>query len=213
MSENLDVKKFRQPEHDINPLILSRWSPRAFSGEPLADEEMLSLFEAAKWAPSSMNQQPWRFIYARRDTPAWPRLFSFLNPGNQAWAERAALLIVVISQKNFIASEANRRASATWPKFAAGNANWNASFDAGAAWENLALEASHRGLITHAIAGFDYDRARSELSIPDDYQIEVMIAAGRQGDKFVLPERYQEREFPSDRKPLNELISEGEFRF
>jgi len=197
MADILDVRKFRQPEHEINSLILGRWSGRAFSGEQLTEEELLALFEAAKWAPSSMNQQPWRFIYARRDTPAWDKLFSFLAAANQEWSVRAAVLIVIISQKNFTNGQPNRCAT----------------FDAGAAWENLALEASGRGLVTHPIAGFDYARAKRELKIPDDYQVEAMVAVGRPGDKSVLSARLQEREFPSGRQPLSAIFSEGEFRF
>jgi len=198
MSENsaINISEYRQPEHPINPLILGRWSPRALSGEPLTAEELMSLFEAAKWAPSSSNQQPWRFIYARRDTPAWSKLFSLLTPSNQEWTQRAAALIVIVSQQVFPAGPSR-----------------TASFVTGAAWENLALEASGRGLVAHAMSGFDYDRAKIELKVPDDYKVEAMAAVGRPGDKEQLPERHRKWEFPSGRKSLHEIISEGEFRF
>lgn len=197
MEKTLDVRDYRHPEQEINPLILSRWSPRALSGGKLTAAEKFALFEAAKWAPSSSNSQPWRFIYAENGTAVWPKFFGLLDKGNQEWAVRAALLVVVVSQQ---VSDQGRPLK-------------TASFSAGSAWENLALEAASRGLIAHGMAGFDYERAKSELQIPDDYKVEAMIAVGRPGDKSQLSEKSQKWEFPSDRKKLSEIISEGEFKF
>lgn len=196
LTTDINLNDFRKPEHEINPLILKRWSPRALSGEALREEELLSLLEAAKWAPSAYNGQPWRFIYAKNGTPSWEKLFSALGEFNQAWVSKAAVLVLVISEK-----EHN------------GKLNQTASFDAGAAWENLALEATSRGLVAHGMSGFDYDKARANLNIPETYKLEAMVAIGRPGQKEDLPAALQEREAPSDRQPLSEIISEGEFKF
>lgn len=126
-----EVENARYPEHKINSLFVNRWSPRSMSGEELYDEDIMSLFEAAKWAPSSFNNQPWRFIYAKRNTQHWDRLLNLLYDGNRVWAKDAAVLVAVIARKNF---EYDERPSITH------------QFDAGAAWENLALEASYVAL-------------------------------------------------------------------
>lgn len=192
-----EIKKNRHPEHEIHPIIISRWSARAMTGEPLSDEELMPLFEAAKWAPSSFNSQPWRFVYARRDTKHWETLFNLLGEWNKQWCKNAAVLIVVISRKNF---ERNEKPSRTH------------SFDAGAAWENLAIEGTRRGLVVHAMSGFDYDKARKDLSIPDAYDVECMVAVGKRGKKEDLPPELQQMEVPSTRKTLKELLMKGTFR-
>ena len=191
-----EVKNIRKPEHEINPLILSRWSPRSMTGEEISDEELMSLFEAARWAPSSYNNQPWRFIYAKRNTDHWNRLFNLMVEFNQSWAKNAAVLIVIISKKTF---DHNNQPSITH------------SFDTGAAWENLALQAESMGLVTHGMQGFDYEKAKKELEIPEDYSIEAMIAIGKRGKKEDLPKELQEREIPSARKLLKDIIMEGKF--
>lgn len=183
--------------YKINPLILNRWSPRSMSGEELSDDDMLSLFEAARWAPSSSNNQPWRFIYAKRNTEKWDRLFNLMFEGNKIWTKNAAVLVVVISRKNF---EQNEKPSKTY------------QYEAGAAWENLTLEAATRGLVAHGMAGFNYEKARKELDIPDNFDVMAMIAIGKIGTKENLPQQLQEREHPNDRKPLAEIIMEGQFR-
>jgi len=197
MKINNEVKNIRKPEHKINPLILSRWSPRSMTGEEISGEELMSLFEAARWAPSSYNNQPWRFIYAKRNTKPWDNLFSLMVEFNQSWTKNAAVLVVVISRKNF---EHNNNPSVTH------------SFDTGAAWENLALQASSMGLVTHGMQGFDYEKAKKELGMPEDYSVEAMIAIGKRGRKEDLPKELQERETPSIRKPLKDIIMEGKFK-
>lgn len=167
------------------------------SGEELNDQDIMSLFEAARWAPSSFNNQPWRFIYAKRNTQHWDRLFSLLYEGNKVWAVNAAVLVVVISRKNF---EYDERPSITH------------QLDAGAAWENLALEASLHGIVTHGMEGFDYKKARLDLGISDNFDVMAMIAIGKRGPKENLPLKLQEREFPNDRKPLADIVMEGYFR-
>jgi len=192
-----EVRQSRKPEHEVHPLILNRWSPRAMSGEEVSDNELMPLFEAARWAPSSYNNQPWRFVYARRNTKDWDKLFGLMGEFNQSWAKNAAVLIVVASKKTF---DFNGKPSITH------------NFDAGAAWQNLALEAARKGLVAHGMEGFDYGKAREALEIPGDYDVECMIAVGRKGRKEDLPKEMQERETPSTRKPLKEIIMEGKFR-
>ena len=194
MTTDINVRDFRKPEHEINHLLLKRWSPRALSGAALPGEELMSLFEAAKWAPSAYNNQPWRFIYARNNTPEWDKLFSLLVEFNQLWTKKAAALALLVSRQTF---EHN------------GQPNPTASFDTGAAWENLAIEAANRGLVAHGMSGFDYARAKKEFNISDDYKVEAMIAIGLPGDKNDLPEEMRDNEKPSDRKMLSALVGEG----
>ena len=192
-----EIQTKRTSEYSINPLILSRWSPRSMTGEELGDDDIMSLFEAARWAPSSFNNQPWRFIYAKRNTGYWDRLFNLLVDANKTWAKNAALLAVVISRKNF---EFNEKPARTH------------QFDAGSAWENLALEASSRGIVAHGMQGFDYEKAITELGIPADFEVLAMVAIGKRGPKENLPAELQDKEKPNDRKALKDIIMEGTYR-
>ena len=194
---NPEVERTRKSEYEITPLIINRWSPRSMTGENLNESELMSLFEAARWGPSSFNAQPWRFIYARRNTEHWDRLFNLLAEGNKLWTKNTAALVVIISRKNF---EYDGRPSITH------------QFDAGAAWENLALEACSRGIVTHGMESFDYEKARRDLGIPDSFDVMAMVAIGKRGPKENLPSNLQQREYPSDRKPLSEILMEGRFR-
>ncbi len=186
----------RHADHQINDIFINRWSSRALSGDSITQEELMSLFEAARWAPSSYNAQQWRFIYAKRTTKEWDVLFNLMVPFNQQWAKNAAVLMVVISRAIF---EYNGKPSRTH------------SFDAGSAWMSLALQASDMGLVAHGIEGFDYDKARIDLSIPNEYTIEAMIAVGRPGALSVLSPEMQKTEAPSGRKKVEEFIFEGIF--
>ena len=197
MIDGSDVRE-PQAQHPVDELFLDRWSPRALSGEAISDEELLTLFEAARWAPSSYNNQPWRILYARRETEQWDAFFGLLVEGNQGWAKDAAALLLFVSKETF---DFNGKPYPTH------------SFDTGAAWENLALQATLRGLVTHGMQGFDYERARAELNIPEGFRVEAMIAVGRPGDPAKLPEHLREREAPSGRKSLSEITCEGPFRF
>jgi nitroreductase len=192
----MDIGAYRKPGYGIDELFINRWSPRAMSGESVETDKLLTLFEAARWAPSSNNNQPWRFLYARRDTESWPLFFDLLTESNRIWAVRAAVLVVVFSKTTF---DFNGKPARTH------------SFDAGAAWANLALQGSLMGLVVHGMQGFDYDRAKETLRIPDGYQVEAMIAIGKPGHKEDLPEHLQQREFPSGRKELVEIVGEGLF--
>ncbi|OGP88408.1 MAG: nitroreductase [Deltaproteobacteria bacterium RBG_19FT_COMBO_43_11] len=192
----MDIRDFRKPENNVGELFLNRWSPRAMSGEEIDEAALFSLFEAAKWAPSSNNNQPWRFIYGRRNTKDWATFFNLLAEGNQGWAKNAAVLIVVISKTTFDN----------------GNIARTHSYDAGAAWENFALQGSLAGLVVHGMQGFDYNKAKEVLNIPDGYKVEAMIAVGKKGKKETLPDYLQEREKPSDRKTIAEIAMEGGFK-
>lgn len=196
----IDGSESRKPEarYEVDELFLDRWSPRAMSGEAVSEEELMKLFEAARWAPSSYNNQPWRLLYARRDTGHWPAFLGLLVEGNQAWAKDAAALVLFVSKETF---DFNGKPYPTH------------SFDTGAAWENLALQATLLGLVTHGMQGFDYERARAELNIPEGFRVEAMVAIGRPGDPARLPEKLREREAPSGRKSLSEITCEGAFSF
>jgi nitroreductase len=187
----------RHADYPINPIFTQRWSPRALSGEPITRDQLMSLFEAARWAPSSYNGQPWRFVYAFSGTPEWDALFNLLVPANQEWAKNAAVLMVIASRNIF---EFNNKPERTH------------SFDTGSAWMSMALQAVEMGLVTHGMEGFDYDRARKELHIPEDFTIEAMVAVGKPGEPALLSEKNQEKEKPSDRKKIEEFAFEGTFK-
>lgn len=168
------------------------------TGEPISEAELMSLFEAARWAPSTYNEQEWRFLYARRDTPDWKIFFELLAEGNQEWCSRAALLSVVLAHKVFQRN---------------GKPNPVHVFDAGLAYENLALQGSVMGLVIHGMQGFDFEKARSVLGVPPDFAVVAMFAVGRPGDPDQLPEDYRAIEKPSGRKHVREFIREGKFSF
>jgi nitroreductase len=190
----------RTADHPIDPQFLNRWSPRAFTGEAIPEATLLTFLEAARWAPSGFNAQPWRFIWARRDTAAWAPLFSTLLPFNQAWAAQASALVLVVSQTRWTPPGKTELAD-----------NSSHAFDAGAAWGYLALQASLAGWHAHGIGGFDRELARSTLGIPADYQPQAAVAIGKRGDKAQLPEALQAREAPSPRHPLSAIAAEGRF--
>jgi len=184
----------RVADHPIGRLFLDRWSPRAMSGEQIPEEELMRLFEAARWAPSSFNAQQWRALYARRETEYWPAFLGLLNEGNKVWAKNAAVLAVFIARRNF---EYNNKPSITH------------SYDCGAAWLSFALQGFQLRYVVHGMQGFDYDRARIELNISDEFQIEAMAAIGKPGDASLLPQKLRSNESPSERRKLSASICEG----
>ncbi len=192
-----EIQKARKAADGIHPDIINRWSPRSFSGQEISDKELFLLFEAARWAPSSFNNQPWRFIYAKKNSKHWNLLFDLLVDFNKQWCANASVLVVIVSRKTF---EHNDKPSPTH------------QFDTGSAWENLAIQAISSGFATHAMQGFDYDKAKKDLEVPDEYEVVAMIAIGKKGEKEKLSAELQQREVPSDRKPLDEIIMEGKFR-
>jgi nitroreductase len=169
------------------------------SGEPVTQEELMILFEAARWAPSTYNEQEWRFLFARAGSEHWPTFFDLLTPANQEWCTRAGALIVGLSLQNFTRN---------------GKPNPVHTLDTGLAVENLLLQGASLGLVCHGMAGFDRGRARGALHVPEDVDVEVMIAVGRPGDPHELPEKYRDMDLsPTGRKPVGEFTREGTFAF
>lgn len=183
----------RTTQYDIDDVFLNRYSPRAMSGEPVSQLEIMTLLEAARWAPSASNIQPWRFLYAIRGTADFDLFLSFLMEGNQIWCKNAGAFIIVLSKKNTDD----------------GKPNGTHSFDAGSAWENLALQGANMKLVVHGMAGYNAEPLKKELSIKDEYNVELMIAIGKPGKIEDLPEYLREREQPSQRKGLEEIAFEG----
>jgi nitroreductase len=170
--------------------IKSRWSPRAFSSKPVDHEELMALLEAARHAPSCTNEQPWRFIVADR-ADRLAKMHRVLNEGNQVWATKAPVLILITAKKNFEKT---------------GKDNHWKMFDAGTAWGYFSLEAERRGLVTHAMGGFDREKTRRVFAIDDDLEIITIIAVGYYGDKNELSEFNQNREHPQPRKTLEDIL-------
>jgi nitroreductase len=191
----------RQADHPIDPLFLERWSPRAFDGSDIPDEDLLAIFEAARWAPSAFNSQPWRFLYAKRGDPNWERFLGLLIPWNQSWAHSASVLVYILSDSTPMTDR----------KTGEPQASHTHSFDAGAAWVSLALQATRMGYHAHGMSGVEFDRARAELAVPERYRLEAAAVIGRIGDPATLPEKLQAREVPSGRKSLAEFAFPGNF--
>jgi len=191
----------RTADHPVDPMFLERWSPRAFTGEPLAEADLLTMLEAARWAPSCYNSQPWRFAYARRDTPHWDRFLDLLVPFNRSWAKDASALVIMVS--NSLMRPPGSDKDVPSPTH---------SLDAGTASGYFALQAHKMGWHVHGMAGFDREHAFAELNVPVGYRVEAAYAVGRLGDPAGLPENLRDRERPNSRTPLAELAFEGSFR-
>jgi nitroreductase len=183
----------RVPEAEVDSMFMDRWSPRAFLSEPLTEREIKSLFEAARWAPSSFNEQPWIFIYATK--PEERKIFSsILVEKNQSWAHNAPLLMFALARRKFQKG---------------GTENRHAKFDAGAAWMSLALQARKLGLYAHAMAGFHLKKAYDVLGVSkEDYEVIAAIAVGRRGDPSKLSQDLRQMELPKNRKPLSDVASD-----
>lgn len=185
----------RTSDHDIDPIFLNRWSPRAFSDAALSETQVLTLIEAARWSPSASNLQPWRFFYAVKGTPEFETFKDGLIPFNHDWAQHAAALIYVGSVTTFdgerpVASHA---------------------FDAGAAWMSLALQAARDGLVAHAMGGIEHEKLRQSLSLPENIVLHCGVAVGYRGDPASLNEKLQTRETPSGRHPLSTIAFKGSY--
>lgn len=186
----------RTSDRPIDALFLERWSPRAFDRSNLSQEDLLTILEAARWAPSAFNLQPWHFLYAHRDDAHWSLFLSLLIPWNQLWARNASVLIYVLSD-----SEA--------PSKGGNILSHSHSYDAGAAWALLSLQATRMGYHSHGMTGIDFEQARIRLRIPRQTKLEAAIAIGRMGDPASLDESLRAREHPSHRKPLGEVATHG----
>jgi nitroreductase len=191
----------RHADHDIDPIFLERWSPRAFDGSEMPEQDLASLFEAARWAPSAFNSQPWRFLYARRGDSHWERFLALLIPWNQAWAQSASVLIYIVSDSlPFTDKKTGEPSTST-----------THAFDAGAAWACLALQATRMGYLAHGMSGIQYELARVELGLPERFHLNAACVIGRIGDAAQLDEKLRARETPSGRKPMGEFVHAGNF--
>jgi nitroreductase len=196
MSTNVVNPFSGQKQADTHPnvheLIRNRWSPRAFSSQEVSNEDLKVVLEAARWAASSYNEQPWRFFVARkRDRSAYQQFLEALVLANQAWANSAPVLIIMAAKRTFSHN---------------GTPNYYGLHDAGQALAYLMLQATALGLHAHAMAGFDHEKARKEIGIPDDYDIGAAVALGYLGDPDQLSEQPRKAELAKrSRKPLNEI--------
>jgi nitroreductase len=190
------MEKPAQADNPIHPLIEKRWSPRAFSNKRIDSDTLRSILEAARWAPSSYNEQPWSFIVATKDDPAeYERLLSCLVPGNQEWAQQAPVLMLSVARMSF-----ERNA----------NPNRHAFHDVGLAVANLILQAMSMDIYAHPMGGFDRDKARETYNIPEGYEPVAGIALGYAGNPQTLPDHYRETELaPRERKPLDSFVYSG----
>lgn len=182
--------------HPVHDLVQHRWSPRAFSDRPVPSDVLRSLFEAARWAPSSNNEQPWAFLVATRDdNENHARLLSTLVEFNQTWAKHAPVLAIAVSEMAFART---------------GKPNRNAFYDTGAAVANLSFEATSRGLFLHQMAGFDPHKAIELFEIPAGWEPIAAFVIGYPGEPTSLPDPLREREFgPRERKPLESFVMGG----
>lgn len=191
----------RKADHPIHPIFLERWSARSFPGEAMPEADLLTMFEAARWAQSASNHQPWRFSYALRTDPNWQQYVDFLTEGNQPWAQNAAALVIVASKLKTSPTDGSEPRPI-----------YTHSLDAGAAMQTFTLQASLMGYIAHPMAGIHAGKIREELGIAEDeYKVEAAIAVGRLAPRDMLSERFRGREVQSQRKPLSEIVFKGTF--
>ncbi len=194
MNTDKEVAAHRKADADIDTLFINRWSPRSFDpAKPVSDDDLRTVFEAARWAPSSYNEQPWRFIVARSDADR-KRFLDLMVEFNRNWAKNAPVLILSCTMMNFARNNTPNRHS---------------FHDVGAAWENMALEATRRGLFMHGMAGFDHERAKKALGLPENVEAVAMLALGHRGPKASLPKEMQKSEYPNERRPASESCFEG----
>jgi nitroreductase len=194
MSENLETLKHGPADSGVDDLILKRWSPRSFADKPVSSEDLTRIFTAASWAASSSNEQPWRFFVGKKGDPTYAKIFDALVEFNQAWAKTAPILILSVGKKTFTKN---------------GLENPYALHDTGAASATMSLEATALGLHTHGMGGFDRDKARANLEVPEAFDLGAVWALGYLGDPSALPDSMKEMELaPRQRNPLFEFVFE-----
>jgi len=190
METSIDMRTSAEFESPVLEPIQKRRSRRAYLDRPIEQEKIQSLFEAARWAPSSVNEQPWTYIYATKDqSELWEKLFSTLNDGNKIWAQHAPLLILSLTRKNFSRND---------------QPNSSAKYDLGGANAFLSLQATHLGLNVHQMGGYDRQKAKENLNIPDTFELGVIMAIGYPGDPEMLPENLKQRELAPRHRHLQE---------
>jgi nitroreductase len=191
-AESIEKLKHAPAVEGVLDVVLKRWSPRAFVDKPVSVSDLKKIFEAARWAASSSNEQPWRFLVGRKGDATYTKIFDSLVEFNQGWAKSAPVLILSTGKKTFSKNGAH---------------NHHALHDTGAATAYISLEATTLGLHTHSMAGFDHAKARASFGIPDDYEMGAVTALGYFGDAHTLPEHLQPMEVsPRQRKPLEEIV-------
>lgn len=188
----------RDTDYPVDPLFLDRWSPRAYDGKPMPKDDVLTILDAARWAPSASNQQPWRFVYGLNGSAEWEDFVGLLMEGNQRWAKNSSALIVILS-RTYNLRDGEKKPAATH------------SFDAGAAWFALAMQAHKLGYHAHGMAGIFKDKILEQLNVPEGYAVEAMVAIGKIAHKSTLPDDLAEREVPSKRLALSQIAFEGKF--
>ena len=192
------MQKPAPTDHPIHTLISHRWSPRAFDPKVVPADVLRSLFEAARWAPSSSNEQPWAFLVATKDDkPGYEKMLGTLVEFNQTWAKQAPVLGIAVSRLNFAKN---------------GTPNRNAFYDTGAAMAHLTAEATHRDLFVHQMGGFDAKKAKDIFSIPEAWEPIAAFTIGYAGDPQSLPDGLRERELaPRVRKPITDFVMSGQW--
>jgi len=200
MNASVHIAPARVADKLIHEVFLNRWSPRAFGDATITEEQLMGLLEAARWAPSGLNIQPWRFVYAMRGDAFWAPLVASLWAGNQVWAPQAAALVVITTQTLF-----------TPPGAPAPMVNPSHAFDAGSAWAHFALQATMSGWSVHAMGGFDAAAAATAINLPADHALHAIVAIGKRGETAQLPESLRARETPSPRRPLAESVFHGAY--
>lgn len=190
------MQKPAPSEAPIHELIRNRWSPRAFADKAIPEDALRSLFEAARWAPSSFNEQPWAYIVATKEDQAnFEKVLKTLVEFNAGWAKNASVLAIAVTKLAFAENHAPNR---------------NAQYDTGAATALLSVEATARGLVVHQMAGFDPDKARKTFAIPEGWEPLAAIAIGYPGNPDSLPSKMKDREMaPRTRKPIGEFVMTG----
>jgi nitroreductase len=196
------MSQTRNVENGVNPIFVERWSPRAYDGSEISNDELKPLFEAAHWAPSAYNAQPWRFVYARRGTPQWQSFLATLIPYNRDWVQHASVIVFAVSARRFVPPGKSEAISTGYE-----------SYDTGAAVAFFALQASLSGLSARIIAGYDKTAVRQALDIPEGFEVESAVIVGRRGKADSLPPDLQARETPTPRQPAATLVAEGRFAF
>ncbi len=190
----------RIPDHPIEPIFLERWSPRAYDATAMPVSDLITILEAARWAPSAYNIQPWRFLYSRRGDDHWQKYLTLLDPFNATWAGQASALVIVLSDTMMPGNGGRPQKT-----------SHTHSFDTGAAWAQLALQATALGYQAHAMAGINFEQSQMKLMVPERYRVEIAIAVGKRTDPSVLPEELQDREHPSQRLSVHEIAFAGSF--
>jgi len=192
-ASEINTMKYAQPSTEgVLPVILERWSPRAFADREVTPADLKTIFEAARWAPSSYNEQPWRFFIGHRNSETYRKIFDTLVPFNQGWAKAAPVLILGAAKTRFSHND---------------SPNNYALYDLGAAGGFITLQAASMGIATHQMAGFDQTKAREAFDLPETYAIGSVMAMGYHGDLTSLGEHYQAQEqSPRSRKPLSEIV-------